>query len=315
MPDGVAVPMKCLGWNFWRAFLLILSNSSMIVFVVMSGQEYPDYMYSFAVLLCLISIVGFILCHFLVHGLQYSREKVWEQVYNTRFIQIAVGLLWAFNYVFLLNSNPYVPGVIQVIFNEANIVVVIAASRISGLQPYTRWEYAMCLCAIIGGVLPIAAPSSSPTPSSFPTAFWDILYLCGTIPIALANVYAEHILKAQPKQFSIGLLYACVNVWTLIFVFALSFVPALNSPTTMWTNFSAGMVALLTFKGIGAWWTWIASIISVLSTYLTLTICRDDVSGATFATLLLTVAPAFSGLWMGIHSLFGKYYSPLNWTA
>jgi hypothetical protein len=104
-----------------------------------------------------------------------------------------------------------------------------------------------------------------------------------------------------------------VNVFTTLGVLALFWFPAMAGGDTMWRDFTTGLVKILTFDGRGAWFTWIVCLLTLPSNMFTAILCKQE--DATFATAILSVSPALSGLIMSLRPIFGRYYQPIDWTT
>jgi nitrate reductase NapE component len=134
----------------------------------------------------------------------------------------------------------------------------------------------------------------------------------GTIPIGLSNARTAEILKVK-KQMGIFLFYSLTNLWTSFFVLALFWFPALAEGPEFWDNFNKGMVKILSFQDMGSFWTWCAMIAQLPSNAATAALSKKE--SATYSTIILALAPALAGAFMGIKTFMGRYYEPVNWTT
>jgi hypothetical protein len=83
----------------------------MLCFVVMSGEEFPEYQFAFSFVLAVFSVV----CYGIIHFVMYRFEKkYWNRNVFKLENTVLVGLYWSANYVFALVSNPFTPGLVQV---------------------------------------------------------------------------------------------------------------------------------------------------------------------------------------------------------
>jgi len=291
---------------------LIISNTAMIIFVVLSGQEYPNFQYSFAFILSIFTLIANLILHFIFHGLAIT---VWlhDCLFDFKTTGL-IGFLWAFNYVFLLVSNPYVPGTIQTILNELNLIVVVVVSRFFLKSSYHIGQYIAVFLTLVGGLIPFFQADSTTKASHIPTWVWYIFYTVGTIPIALVNIRMQCILqKHRGEKVSVPLMYVVINWWTMWVVLALFWFPGMSDGKNMWPEFLLGIEKILSFSDMGSCWTWISMVISIISNLLTAYISRDE--DATYATIVLALAPAIAGVIMGIKPLMGPYYTPLGWSV
>lgn len=282
----------------------------MIIFVVLSGIEFPNYQYAFSFLLALWSAIGYFVIHLILH----RREKM-EFVKNLwNRDAILIGAFWAVNYVFLLVSNPYTPGMVQVILNELNIIVVVVYSKVVHKKQYHIGQWISVIVMLAGGLIPIFQSQSTATASHLPSWVWYIFFTFGTVPIALANVRTERILQDDTeKTISVPLFYSVINVWTLVFVLGLFWFPGLAVGSEFWNQFIEGMKAIMSFNSRGSAWTWAAIIISFASNIFTALLSREE--DATFATVVLALAPGIAGVLMGIKPIMSIYYQSTGWTT
>lgn len=320
---------------------LLISNSGMLVFVVMEGVELSNYQYSFAFILSLSSAVAYFFM-----GLF---GKVKDKITNERQVSLnpfaglkriyrfeiggLLGLLWAMNYVFLLQANPFTSGVVQIIFNEMNIVVTMAGSTVLLGKRYHPLQIVAGFLLVGGGLIPLIKGSTSIIHSNIPFWVWYLIYLLGTIPIAVANVITEKIVKMtddkergpvnedapllpQPRiktfKVRISQLFFVSNLWTCVFVLAFFWVPGLAVGDKMWTQFLEGNKCIITFCNRGSYWVWVASLLSWIGTWCTASLTRED--DVTIASIITTIAPFLSSIVMGVKKIFGIYYTPILWT-
>jgi hypothetical protein len=329
MAFSVPVPT----WEFLHRakypLLLAPVNAIMIVLVIFSGIEYPAYQYAFALWLCVVSGVGFTLAHFCAHGRSMSRAAALAQVRGNVKVHAALGLAWAFNYVFLLVANPYVPGTVQVVFNELNVVVVVVVTLGLNRTVYRTdphkvtydWVLLVCCVGVIGsGLLTLVNPTSTAAPTSIPRWIWNVVYIVGSGAIAIANIISEKVFKASKGaasgDLSIGLCFAMANVWCFLFCALFFVVPylAVLDLGTFWSNTTTGLHDIITFANWrGSLWSLLAAAISVPGSYFSVVICRDDPKGATFNSLVLAVAPGVSAIILNWKALIGEtYYQPIT---
>lgn len=320
---------------------LLISNSGMIVFVVMEGEELPNYQYSFAFILSLSSAVAYFVIGFFgkVKDRITSEQPVslnpfagLKRIYRFEIGGI-IGLLWGMNYVFLLQANPFTSGVVQIIFNEMNIVVTMAGSTLLLGKKYHPLQIIAGFLLVAGGLIPLIKGSSSVTHSDIPFWVWYLIYLLGTIPIAVANVITEKIVKMMDdakadqavndgspllprseKRFRIRIsqLFFISNMWTCVFVLAFFWVPGLAMGEKMWPQFIEGNKCIITFCNRGSYWVWVSSFLSWIGTWCTASLTRED--DVTVASIITTIAPFLSSIVMGVKKIFGTYYSPILWT-
>jgi len=334
--------------------VLLLTNSTMIVFVVMEGDKLVNFQYSFAFALAAItSLVYYVWC-VLGRIVDNSRfrftylnplQPVENEVGHLHHFQITgiIGLCLAMNYVFLLIANPYTSGVIQVIFNELNIVVSMIGSMLLLGKSYQWLQLFAGLVCVVGGIIPLAVPSPSPAQSSIPTLVWYLIYLLGTTPIPFSYIVTENLLQigfkshieaqikeeedfgiqnekqVTRKQVRISQMYCLANMWTTVFVLAFFWVAGIAYVDNLWSNFTNGLACIFSFGAYnptecsGVEWVWVAMLSSFFSTWSSAMITREE--DVTIATLIMTVAPFLSSVIMGVKQIFGPYYTPINWTG
>jgi len=137
--------------------------------------------------------------------------------------------------------------------------------------------------------------------------------LVGSAAIGLANIRTERVLKSDKlgeQRISLFLFFAAVNVYAAFFVLSFFWVPAMAIGPSFWDNFRQGMIVILSFDSPGSWWVWFTMAISTVSTVLQGMISRDE--DATYSTIITTVAPFISGIFMGLYPWFDQQ---LNWTV
>jgi len=228
-----------------------------------------------------------------------------------------------------------------VVFNELNIVVTIVGSWLLLSRKYKILQWIAGLVAVGGGLIPLFSSSDSVAISSnIPFFVWYILYIVGTVPIALANIFTENIVKVtlKPEELSqinsdevnlvdgetlplvpkpkfairISQLYFFSNIWSLFFVLVLFWVPGMAYTDNFWKYFTEGTVCIVTFCNKGVLWLWLASLFSWIGTWCAASITRED--DVTMATLIMTVAPFLTAAVFGLKPIFGGYYIPVHWT-
>jgi hypothetical protein len=279
----------------------------MIVFVVLSGIEFPQYQFSFSFILAIFSCLFFGLASCKqIHDFGFKHFTTYWN-FNT----CLIGLFWACNYVFLLVSNPYTPGLVQVILNELNLVVIVLFSRFVHKKKYEWLQYVGVVLVLLGGLVPLFQSESGAASSSLPSWVWYIFYTFGTIPIALANVRTERILQTD-KEIKIAPFFFVINVWAIVFTLALFWFPMMVQGNEFSSYFIDGIVAICSFKSKGSLWVWLGILFSLPSTICTAQLSRDE--DATFTTMVLSVAPGFSGIFMGIKPFMGGYFQPVGFT-
>eukprot|EP01091_Cochliopodium_minus_P002814 TRINITY_DN12666_c0_g1_i1.p1 TRINITY_DN12666_c0_g1~~TRINITY_DN12666_c0_g1_i1.p1 ORF type:complete len:187 (-),score=17.22 TRINITY_DN12666_c0_g1_i1:71-631(-) len=141
------------------------------------------------------------------------------------------------------------------------------------------------------------------------------------------DLLINNLVEKEKFVMSIPQFYFAVNLWVIVYVLSLFWVPMLASNERMIIEFQSGMRCIwfstcdcsvlsgpdVSNCRIGISWIWIAIIFQAISNNFTTKLSRED--SATFSTMILSLAPALSTLIIGIHALFGQYYSAINWTG
>jgi len=296
-----------------KALFLLITYSVMFCGVVIEGILIPDYQYSFSFITCIFYIIVYLVCHLIQHGFEpswWNRETF--SVENCGLI----AFFWACNYTFLLFANPYVAGVVQVILGEMNILGVVLWARLLHHQRYHWLQYVAVVIVLVAGLFQIFAPgvtTKADATSSAPMWLWSVFFLVGSSAIGLANIRTERVLKSdklEDNKISLFLFFAAVNVYAAFFVMAFFWVPGMAIGSVFWDNFREGLIVILSFDSAGSLWVWFTMSISTVSTVLQGMISRDE--DATYSTIITTVAPFLSAIFMGLYPWFDQ---KLNWTV
>ena len=300
-----------------NSIVLTLSNAAMILFVVMAGEEYPDYGYPFAVGLAIFSVIIYFLMYVL-SCLYYNEQFSWNlfpnnQITNKdKFNIIFIGIFWGINYVFVLVSNPYVPGLIQIILNETNLIIIFLISKYWNKKDHNCFHGISVLIVLIGGIAHILGNAflSNNEQSKKYSFLWEIAFFVGTVSIALANIITESVVQ-KFRTMNIFLLYFYLNLISVI-VCGIFYFPVKYILTNTDEVFIVGITKIVTFEGLGAFWSWGVWIFTVPSNVLTSRLSR--IEDATFSTVMLSIAPGISAIFMSVKSIFQKYYKNIIWT-
>eukprot|EP00049_Salpingoeca_infusionum_P020561 m.364421 g.364421 ORF g.364421 m.364421 type:complete len:421 (+) comp26959_c0_seq1:86-1348(+) len=204
----------------WLKFLflagIVVANAAMIVIVVGAGTALPNYMYAFALELPVCGILVYAVLYYfeMVLSKETRQSRSWN-VFSNRtpgfphvgkfWVSGIAGLCWALNYVCLLLANPEVSGPVQVLFNQLNIVVLLAVSYLFLRSNFSVIQILMVL--VIFGLLLAQNLIHSDGPgvdggqSSKNSPGWLLIYFVGSASIGIAMAWTDSVTKLYKSVF------------------------------------------------------------------------------------------------------------------
>jgi drug/metabolite transporter (DMT)-like permease len=297
-------------------FVLLVSWIVLIMFVVMEGQNYPNYQFALAFISAVVFAPAFMAVHLTLivakeRRMPHLADLVIREAGWTRrdWAKVAgVGFFWSLNYVFLLSANPYIPGVAQNGLVELSLAGVVLTSIVAFGRRYTLVQWA-AVALVVGGIILLALSNAATAePSALPQGVWYLFYAIGAGAIGVANAITENVVK-RFQTMSVSLFYAWVTVFTFLFVVAWLWVAPL-SDSNWAADLRDGIATFFTVSSAGVAYVWIAAASNFISTMYAAYVSRS--SDATFATLIGQLGPIVAVVLMSSRAVFGQYYSPVS---
>lgn len=153
-----------------------------------------------------------------------------------------IGLMNALNGVFVIFSNPHVPGVLQAIIGQAMIPMVMSLAFFFLRSRFSLFQILGAL-VIIGGLITDMVPSlfldndAHGPPTS---VFWTLMFFVGQIPNAIGSVYQEWAFAKAPLNVVYMLAWSNLGQFIFLVILApLNFIPVFGgiTPETFVDNF------------------------------------------------------------------------------
>jgi len=300
--------------------LLVLSNSSMIVLVVVFGDVLCNYAFPFALSLSLWGSVLFYLIftwqnrslNIFSHGQAKARGVLhWSSCLN--------GAFWSCNYVFLLVANPFVSGLYQTVINESTLVVVFTISYLLLGNRYRTQQWMAFGLLLLGSAIPLFNAQGAGGNSWG----WLVLYGLGSWAIGFANVVTESVMRNASLDIDPAQYLCLTNLYSIPIVLGLSWVPRLAQGTIWSAYFLNGMGCLWAGDcpsddivcpksqgygpGIGIIAMWTAATLSFVCAFIAAHIQRRR--DVVYVTVAYTIAPVFSVLMFLCHFVMQRFYT------
>eukprot|EP00759_Apiculatamorpha_spiralis_P013302 PhF_6_TR19991/c0_g1_i2/m.29169 len=216
-------------------FGAILGNVLQAIFLRKAGIAFQKYSY----FLLWGTALPFVLIFGAIFLFLYKTGRVtFDQCSCVSWKQINImGVLVAFNGIFMVFANSHVPGTLQSLLGPA-IVTIPLSMFFSFLYLGRRFRRGQLISAVIifAGLIVSIIPDiqqenfSNTNPNAIPQIIWDLLFFMGSAPLAMSSVIQEDVFANDDASVSFIMMAFSIPQGIVMFILGpLDMIPAFGS--------------------------------------------------------------------------------------
>ena len=272
-----------------KSIVLLIIVTVMYVSVVVTGQYLPDSSYFITLYLSVFNLLTGIIVSMFIQPTDYNT--------TLQFLikgSITLGILRYQNFMWLFLANPYVPGIIQSILNESNIIITFLGVVFILNKPF---HYSQIIIIIVVVFTTLILPIIDITTNNGYSILWMLIYFLGVIAIPITGIVTEYAVKQ--KHEDVGYKYNIPWIltgrdfyMTLLVLLTLAVLSIFNYQSVLMDLHSGLKIIsnnLSAFISLN-----ILAVTTYTATLLTAYICRSD--DAMLTSLIISLAPPLAGI-------------------